>query len=139
MLQMSGEHTPQAGETGSIQEHDRVTRLEPNVERPAVIPIHNPCFLTYELFDLRTPLRVWRWSPTSTPVQTVQVNERKARAPREATRESRLARPAATDYENSFQLGKLRPASRHPPRKTTNLGFRRMPLHYELARASETR
>src|SRR5439155_4364563 len=100
--QLASEHAPQADDAGYIKKDDGVAGLEPQVERPTVVAIHDPCFAACDLLDLRPPLLLGRGLPAPPPVEPIEMDQGQAGALGEPPRECALPRPARADDQDAL-------------------------------------
>src|SRR2546427_3872489 len=105
VLQLSSQHAPEADEPRDVQKHDGIAGRETNIQRPAVIAIHDPGGPAHKGFDFRAPLVGRSRIPPRPPVQRIEMDQRKLRSRREASGKSRFPGSPAADDENALQSG----------------------------------
>ena len=104
MLHLALDHPPETQNPVYIEEHDSITGLETDVERPTIVAIDDPRVAPDQPLYPLAPLSVRRGLPPRAPVEGIEMDEREAGACRETAGEGRLSRPAAADDENALQV-----------------------------------
>jgi hypothetical protein len=98
------EHTPQTDESGEVEKHNGVAGFQPDVERPSIVAVDDPCIAADECLDLCAPLVGRRWLPPRPPIQRIEVDEGKSGALGQPPGDGGLPGSSRADDEDAPQL-----------------------------------